>query len=342
MTPERPNYAREIRFALTDAVEVCDKLGLLQRGRFSRQSGGVIICCPWHEERTPSCSVRRGPDGTIAVRCHACGATGDALSLVAQARGLNPRSDFRSVLRDAAELASMWRVVQELDTGRALPDRPPAPPPPPPEPERDYPELEQVMAVWAASMLVTDVPEVAAHLTARKLDPELVADLGLARAIPDGALLPRWAAYKRVSWLKTGHRLIVPMRDALGAIRSVRAWRVVDGDSPKRLPPGGHKATGLVMACPIGVAMLEGAVQPRRVVVTEGEPDWLTWSIRAGAGPVTACIGIVTGSWSQSFADRVPTGAEVVIRTDHDPAGDAYAHQIFKTLRTKCFVRRGG
>ncbi len=47
------------------------------RGATPRQA---IVPRPWHRDCTPSCSVRLAKDGTIAVRCHACGATGDALT----------------------------------------------------------------------------------------------------------------------------------------------------------------------------------------------------------------------------------------------------------------------
>lgn len=338
----RPDHAREIRYALTDAAHVCERLGLLAgRGTFTRQAGGVIIRCPWHEDRSPSCSVRRGRDGTLAVRCHACGATGDALSLVAVVHGLSVRRDFRQVLRVAAELAGLWGVVHELETGEATPERP-KPTPPPPEPERTYPAAAEVARVWGEAIAVTEEPTVAGWLLGRGLDPERVAADDLARALPRSAALPRWGAYRRVSWTETGHRLIVPMRDAQGVIRSVRASRVVDGDSPKRLPPGGHKATDLVMACPIGAAMLAGTAIPHELVVLEGEPDFLTWATRKTAR-ATARIGIVTGSWSLAMAERVPAGTQVWIRTDHDPAGEKYASEITRTLRWRgCFVSRGG
>ena len=57
----------EVRRTLVDPVRVCERLGLAKGAR--RQSTGLSIRCPAHAERTPSCSVTRGPDGTIRVRC---------------------------------------------------------------------------------------------------------------------------------------------------------------------------------------------------------------------------------------------------------------------------------
>lgn len=340
---QRPDHAREVRYALTDAYALCERLGLLAGpGSFKRQAAGVIIRCPAHQERTPSCSVRRGPDGTIAWKCHGCDASGDALTLIATVHALSLRSDFRQVLQVGAEIAGLWAVVQELESGERLLERPPPRPAPPPEPERTYPPADEVAALWAAANPVTDDAEVASWLEGRCLDPALVAGDDVARALPRTARLPRWAAYQRAPWTETGHRLVVPMRDRLGVVRSVRAGRVVDGDSPKRLPPGGHKATDLVMACPIGTAMLEGTAAPPEVVIVEGEPDFLTWVTRSPARP-TARIGIVSGSWSLAMAQRIPTGTVVWIRTDHDAAGERYAAALTQTLRwSGCFVRRGG
>ena len=56
------------------------------------------VRCPWHDERTGSCSRERRPDGTIRVRCFGCRASGDVLSLVAAVHGLDVRRDFVRVL----------------------------------------------------------------------------------------------------------------------------------------------------------------------------------------------------------------------------------------------------
>src|SRR5438105_6900174 len=87
----RPDYAREVKFALTDVRGVCERLGLIaDRKSFVRQAGGLIIRCPWHTEKTPSCSIRI-VNGAIAVKCHGCQIGGDILSLIAVVNGLNTR-----------------------------------------------------------------------------------------------------------------------------------------------------------------------------------------------------------------------------------------------------------
>ncbi|WP_044238691.1 CHC2 zinc finger domain-containing protein [Chondromyces apiculatus] len=97
--------AAEVRRALDDPRTLCARLGLSRGAR--KQRGGLMILCPWHEEKTPSCSVRGGHDGTVVAHCYGCGASGDALSLVAVAHGLDVRRDFPEVLQEAARVAGL-------------------------------------------------------------------------------------------------------------------------------------------------------------------------------------------------------------------------------------------
>ncbi|MBI2391497.1 MAG: hypothetical protein HYV09_18045 [Deltaproteobacteria bacterium] len=96
---------RELRHRLDDPARVVHLLGVDKGAR--RQPRGLLVRCPAHEDRTPSCSVRVGADGTIACRCHGCGWTGDVLGLIAAVRGLDPRHDFARVLEEAADLAGV-------------------------------------------------------------------------------------------------------------------------------------------------------------------------------------------------------------------------------------------
>ena len=95
----------QIKSRLDDPLGVCEALGIAKRHR--RQPGdGLIICCPAHNEKHPSCSVRR-VDGRIAWKCFSCSASGDVLSLIACANGLDVRGDFGRVLEIAAEMAGV-------------------------------------------------------------------------------------------------------------------------------------------------------------------------------------------------------------------------------------------
>src|SRR5690606_11919946 len=101
-------------------------------------------------------------------------------------------------------------------------------------------------------------------------------------------------------WRATGHRLIIRAFDAAGELRSVRAWRVREGDSPKRLPPAGCRSAGLVLADRAGWRLMRGECAPFVLFVVEGEPDWLAASLAAPGG--FGVWGVGSGSWTDEHA----------------------------------------
>ena len=328
---------REIKRALSDPRDVCGKLGLLGGPRsWAAQAGGVVIRCPLHDDRSPSCSVQeRG--GALLWKCFPCDRGGDVLTLVAAIHGLTlDGDDFRQVLIVAAELAGLHGLVADLEVAgekRARPRRI-DPPEPVAEPDRDYPPIAEIDALCVATRPL-DADGIA-WATSRGLEAERLD--GLARSLPAEGDLPRWASYRGQSWRETGHRVVVPVFDADGVRRSVRAIRVVDGESPKRLPPGGHKAAGLVMACDLAIGMLRGSFAPSRVLIVEGEPDFLT-AATLQLPDIYARIGITSGAWSAAFAAKVPPTAKVFLGTHDDAAGEKYAKAIAATLPTQTRLR---
>ncbi len=325
----RPDYARELRSELVDPRRLCEALGIDLRGSKRQAGDGLIVRCPNHEERTPSCSITRRESGTIGVRCFGCDWSGDALDLVALVRQIPP-SSFREVLAEAAEVANRRDIADEIRSGRPAPDRPAPKPLPPPAPPKDYPRADELRDVWGRATPVTEDAATSGYLVRRRLDPELVHARNLARVLRSP--LPAWACYQRSSWLETGHRMLCRVFDAWGRARSVRACRVVDGDTPKRLPPSGCRAAELVLANRAAWAMLRGD-NPARILIAEGEPDFLTLATtQAEDVPV---LGIGSGSWTQDFADAIPRNADVFIYTDPDDAGERYAAKIVDSLGNK-------
>lgn len=329
--PARVDRVPEIRRSLTDVHGLCSALGLMKGAK--RQGGkGLSVCCPSHGEKVASCSVTLGPDGTIRVRCFSCDFAGDVFHLIAAVRGLDLKRDFPEILREAAALAG----IHDFDAGGSAAWTPPAQTAPPPRDDRSYPLQSEVGSVWAKSIPVTAHDAVAAWLTSRGLDPEVLARTDAARALPLGANLPRWASFKGDadeprSWAETGHALIFPVYDPKGQRVSVRAGRIIDGkDAPKRLPPAGHLSAGLVLANKAALAVL-GHGARYDVLIVEGEPDFLTWA----AEPV-AVFSVGSGWWTKAHANRIPGGTKVVIRTHQDAAGDKYAEEIARTLARRC------
>jgi hypothetical protein len=324
-----------IKRALSDPRDVCRRLGLDRGARL--QGGGLMIPCPAHQERTPSCSVTRGPDGTLRVNCFGCPFAGDVLNLLAAAESLDVERDVPALLRRAADLA-------RLPLERPEP-REPAPVVPF-VPRRSYPPGAEVGAVWSMCRPVVEDEQVAGWLAGRGLDPAAIAQHDLARALPLGKELPRWASYRgdrarAASWAALGYRLVLPLYDAAGVIRSVRARAVAaiaPGD-PKALPPSGHSVQGLLLADVRAAQMLAHGAWPERaddrLVFAEGEPDFLTWAMRA----TVAVVGIAgSGQWTETLAARIPAGTTVILRTDQDDAGDAYAEAVTKMLWGRCTI----
>lgn len=333
----RSDLAREIRESFREPRTLVVALGLKQDPKHRAQSSAKVLC-PIHAERTASCSVTNGPDGTVRFRCFGCDASGDALTLIAAARSLNLKSQFREVLAVACELGGLWSQLAELQGENPGAPRP-APAPRPelaPLPDRTYPEAASLEAFWDTSTTVATSGPALAEFERRKVDPGAVARADLARIIPPRGL-PRWARYQGKNWNETGHRMVVRVFDCDGVFRSVRAWRIHDGDTPKRLPPSGHKSGELVLANRPALAMLSGKSCSGPIVICEGEPDWLVRSVVNHWLPV---VGIGSGSWHAGFAARIPYGFEVILRTHRDAAGDAYADKILETLRSRAQVYR--
>jgi hypothetical protein len=345
------NDVAEIKRALSDPTRVLEALGMLGQGKArARQAGGWLIRCPVHNETTPSCSVQQR-DGVILWKCWGCSATGDVLTLVAAAYNLKIGADFRSVILEAARLAGLWHVVDRLE-GREPREPRPAPPTRPEasqEPPRPFPPQGEVEALWAACVPTSDDIDVAAYLQGRSLEPGAIDVRDLARALPPDGSLPRWARYRGSapesrSWRELGYRLVIPVFDPTGVMRSVRVARIGDGDGPKRLPPSGHKASELCMLDPFALRMVRGEWSGvRRVAIVEGEPDLLAQAIVSN-DPHVATIGIVSGSWTSAWSDIVPEGSAVFLLTHNDQAGDRYANEIRESLTTRrfgCTVYRG-
>lgn len=325
------DYAAEIRRTLKDPARVVRMLNLTKGAL--RNSQGVSVLCPVHSERTPSCSITVGREGTLSAHCFGCQWQGDLFALVAAVMGLDEKREFRDTMISAAELGGLNEIADELRGGKPASTSRPMPPEPEVGDEREYPPLAEVQQLWANALPVSEVECARVALERRGLQP----GPELARAIT-GAL-PRWARYQGSSWLQSGHRIALPVFDALGALRSVRAWQVDPGAAgPKRLPPAGHRSGGLVLANDAALRWLRGPSGTLKLVVVEGESDFLS-ACQLCAGH--AIVGIYSGAWTQEFADRVPLGSLATIHTDHDAAGDKYAAQITKTLVGRAHVKRG-
>jgi len=137
-------------------------------------------------------------------------------------------------------------------------------------------------------------------------------------------------------------------------MESLRA-RSIEAHCPKgqkaaAAAAGDGSATGLVLADSAAREVLGGGAPPRwwpeglplRLVVTEGEPDFLTWATRYGdaADDAPGVLGVWSGGWTTEIATRIPDGTTVLVRTHADEKGDRYAGQIWRDLAARCTVKR--
>lgn len=325
---------------------------------------GWVAPCPacGRERRNASTpGEKRGAIGTTGAgwSCFPCGASGDAVDLVAAKLG---GSRFRELgTSRKAEVRAWCERFLRIDAPARPSPRPGIAPAPHAGPKPPPPRAEVLWMLNRACVPVWADAEVRAYLERRGIDPVAVDDACLALALRADLALPRWARREGAAWNESGHRLVVPLFDAHGVVRSVLARQV------RAMPPEGSPKTtfaiggrsGLVMACPFARSLLgAGAVPssaelgawwptgddaPRlRVIVCEGDSDWLATavgpSIRARWADdehAPAVIGIESGGWNDEVAARVPDGAEVVIATDADKAGDEYARRVVRTLEQR-------
>lgn len=344
---------------------VCRHLGI--QGR--KEGRSYIIKCLWHAESDGSCSVQLGQSGTIRAHCFACDQSWDVHAMIAQQEHLSLHGqDFVTILKRECEMLSRYDLMKMIDgdpDAKPDPNRPPTPPLVQ-LPDRDYPPGDEIAAVWDGCISVLEDKPTSDWLwLQRGLVAYEISVLGLVRALPPDmrkieisgeAGGPRWMN-KRVgdrlmSWPALDHRLITPLYDHQGVMRSLRA-RYVGTDTehqPKSLTPSGYRSSGVVMADALALATLRGAVgailpenQVLRVGVCEGEPDWLQWALRVRSDLETrpvAVFGIESGAWTSEIASTIPDGSIVIIRTHHDEAGDRYALKIAQDLQGRCELRR--
>lgn len=226
--------------------------------------------------------------------------------------------------------------------------------PAPPAREAEY------VALWERCMRLDDpqVPaEVLAYLCGRALPPaELLGATpaqDLVRVLPQDVPLPSWAAREGVAWSVSKHWVIVRIYDTLARLAGLRA-RSVDPGCPaggKEMVGGGVKLSGTVLVDAPGELVLRlgpekmgNALKTTKrqlvVLIAEGVPDFLTlaiWAKRwratpAAADTVLVVFGTYSGGWTQGIADRLPTGARVILRNHSDKGGCGYRDEISETL----------
>ena len=331
-------------------LDVARALGMAVDER--RHAASPCPSCDAATRHTKS-SDRRGAIGLRrdgrGWSCFQCGTTGDAIELVAQSVGGARLRDLGDARK--AEVRAWCESFLGLDSSRPQAPvwRAPSKQAPATVTAPTYPPRDEVASLWAACAPVTTDPDVARWLDEERgiLSAE-VERLDLARVLPRGVQCPAWAGAGEGpswrSWGERGARLLVPLFDAEGSLRSLNArhpYKVEAG--LKSRSAKGFARAGLVMANGRALSWLNGTNAAAAVCfILEGEADFLLLAVGPVAGQTWASIeanpaafGIFSGAWGPALALRIPDGSHVAVGTDDDTQGDAYAREIGETIATR-------
>ena len=342
-----------IRAALDDARGLAEALGLLdgRRGRdWQSQPGGVLVLCPWHDERSPSCSITLGSDGTVRVRCFGCNATGDGLSLVAVRHGLDLRREFCRVLEAAAAHAGVappqrldrapdWHhaplrpIVRRAGAGEAL--------------EARGGDVDGIASALSDLAPVSADPVALGYLRSRglartcaaswwSLPADDAAREALRAAIIERVGLEAWqssglaAESGAWSWAWCGPRLVIPWCAPNGTVETLQGRYLgnAPGNARKYVFPRGRRPRW-----PWGVERLEETGDDTALALVEGAIDAVSMTAlarRSGADVFALALPGVSAwdaRWLRLFARR-----RCIVALDGDKAGERAVADVFARL----------
>jgi len=396
------------------ALAVAQRLGLPTappRG----SNGGVIYTCPiCHATRARPGSqhVYSGGKGVGVLRsgrgwrCYACDASGDALALACAVLG--GRTRWKELDRTAQASVRAWcegyAAGSDVARSATVPGatrpgaatvpgaaRPSAATQEPPSFEltsptnRDaarYPPIEEVDALFTQGWARLDSePATQRWCASRGCDASRLDELGAACGLRPNFDGPDWARFGKRSWWNAGYRVVLPLFDVHGKLRSALARSILTKerlrDLPKSVAARDYERRGLLMMSRFARRVMREGTHPAtwhdddddasapfavprawwdpacplRVIVAEGESDYLRVSLAEdcdpGVGSIGAtlhapCIlGMVQGAWSRDLAERIPaapSGAavtQVLILQDRDRAGEKYARAIHDSIKSR-------
>jgi DNA primase len=325
------DHVERLRARLGDVGAVCVALDLVIDAR--PQPDGLFVRCPWHNETTPSCSVRTAKNGFVYAKCFACGASGDVFALVARVRGLDARRQFAAVLAEAENIAAMNSANIADITGPSAASTEPI----------DDEQFDQIATALFGICTLELASDVETYLRGRGLLNEARRD-GWGALPKHPARQAEVVAYVRgvvgdEVWLRAGlanpsgtftygeHRLLIPWRRRDGLVTTVQRRILPPKDArrpDKYVFPRGRSPNE-----PYGIDAIETGDAVTEVAFVEGAPDVLAMRMLDKQYCVNRiALGVPGASnwrakWAGLAADRIAH-----IAFDNDPAGDAAATDV--------------
>jgi len=199
---------------------------------------------------------------------------------------------------------------------------------------------------------VNEDVETCAWLRELGLDPERIGARDLVRTVALETDCPPWARFGSADWFHSGHRVLLPLWDARGELRSLRAIRVGEAraDVPAVLDPF-HESRpfprkGLVLTEMVSLAVLRHPSAPPEdhayaVEMVRQHGFWIVpdelqflslaseWRIDADRPGV---IGVLSGAWTAELAAKIPDGCTVTLLTGAGRAGARLATTVGRSL----------
>lgn len=303
-------------------IQLAEQLGLEPR-RENAGSPGSFACLLCHAvKRHTKTEDKRGAVYILpndqGWKCFQCGEKGDQLDLMSCAV-----SGQKVETLSAEQRRVLWKKCEEY-VGCVPVDIRPRLEAVRGGKEPEYPE--DALEFLRQLVPVTNVVGVSEWLAANHIHPATAKGRRLAFALPAGAQVPSWA----YAWKKNGNRLIVPLYDHMGTLRSFKA-RAIRPAAPrlKSLAAAKHSERGLVFACERARALLSGSEpSPGRVLVVEGEKKYLQECMD---NPGCAVIGLTNqGSFTAALAERFPAGTSFFLMLDPDQGGADHANSFLR------------
>jgi len=336
-----PRYTADSKERVRDAVDMVDLVG--SRTELRRSGADAYVgLCPFHDERTPSFSVR--PSGKVYY-CFGCQAAGDAFSFVMETEGL----EFVGAME---VLAERYGVTLELtaDDPRAAGERR--------RRERLLELLDRTCAYYERVLWEQQEGAPAReYLAGRGLSESLLRDfrVGFAPSAWDRVLLgSRRSGFTEAELLAAGivqrsrerpgsvydrfrRRITFPLADQRGHVLGFGARAMGADQQPKYVnsPDGAvyHKGRHL-----FGTQLARShAAKAGSIVLCEGYTD----VIAAHQAGVRNCVGLMgTALTEEQVAELARLAPTVILALDADGAGQEAMMKAAKLAAKQRFELR--